>query len=50
LIGAGVVGGAIGIITLIRRGRKDGSPGDGMEGPGTSSGEPPLPPPAGHRT
>ncbi len=43
LIGAAVVGGAIWIITLIRRGRRDSSPSDGTGGPGASGGEPPLP-------
>jgi cobalamin biosynthesis Mg chelatase CobN len=40
LIGAAVVGAAIGIITLIRRGRKDSSPSDGTGGPKASGGEP----------
>ena len=43
LIGAGVVGGAIWIITLIRRGRKDSSPSDATGGPGASGDEPPPP-------
>jgi hypothetical protein len=47
LIGAAVAGGAVWIITLIRRGRKDSSPSDGTGGPGASGGEslPPSAPP-----
>ncbi len=43
LIGAAVAGGAIGILTLFRRGRNDGPPSDGMGGPGASGDEPPAP-------
>jgi cobalamin biosynthesis Mg chelatase CobN len=41
LIGAAVAGAVIWIITLIRRGRKDGSPSDGTGGPGALGGGPP---------
>jgi hypothetical protein len=43
LIGAAIVGGAIWIITLIRRGRRDSSPSDGTRDPEASGGEPTPP-------